>query len=79
MSKFQRRHYEVFALALAENKCSLDYEVLCEIFEADNPRFNSNRFLNRMNQHINDRCIQLAVNAARRKELIEKRAEEKAE
>lgn len=79
MSKFQRRHYEVFALALAENKHALDYTTLCKIFKADNPRFDSKRFSDRIDQHINNRCVLLAINEARRIEAIKKREAEKAE
>jgi len=52
MSKYQRRHYEEIAEILAHPDCLATDEVIdrfITLFENDNPNFDNNRSLNRIN------------------------------
>ena len=51
MSMFQRRHYEAIATTLG--LCNADEKVikrLCDLFERDNPNFNRERFISRVEE-----------------------------
>lgn len=48
MSRFAKRHYEVAAEFLTkqpEINRKADIDIFCKLFEEDNPRFNSEKFI----------------------------------
>jgi hypothetical protein len=49
MSNFQRRHYEAIAKKLANGAPDAIIESFCDLFAGDNPNFDKDRFLSRIN------------------------------
>ena len=52
MSKFTRKHYEEIARIIGNSNISFeDVKLLTTYFKADNPRFDSGRFMNAIAKH----------------------------
>ena len=52
MSKFTRKHYEEIAKIIGNSNISFeDIKLLTSYFKADNPRFDSDRFMNAVAKH----------------------------
>ena len=52
MSKFTRKHYEEIAKIIGNSNISFeDIKLLTSYFKADNPRFDSDRFMHAVAKH----------------------------